>query len=204
MTLSDAANIATIIGSIAIIGVGVQISIASKQLKADHERSRREKSVELLLVWAKNLKDNSSLARKIVESLNEEQSRNLFNLEETRIPEKYKEPLEKILVDTTGNIKVDSGYIVLTGERVSNLRWLVMTYLNILESILVAWQYSIVDRDIIEHQFSYLFSPEQGHSALKNFRIAAGGEKTFPAIEIFSNHLEEKRRSILKEKAKVV
>ena len=60
-----------------------------------------------------------------------------------------------------------------------------------------------MDREIVEYQFSYLFSPEHGHAALKGFRIAAGGENAFPAIEIFSSHLEETRRSILKEKANV-
>lgn len=84
MTLQDIANIATIISSLAIIGIVIQIWLTLTQLKTDHERSRREKSVELLLEWAKNLNEDSSLARKIVESLNEEQTINLFNQEETR------------------------------------------------------------------------------------------------------------------------
>ena len=72
MNLQDAANIATMIGAIAVVGVFVQINLARKQLIADHERSRREKTVELLLEWTKNLKEDNSLARKIVESLDEE------------------------------------------------------------------------------------------------------------------------------------
>jgi hypothetical protein len=31
-------------------------------------------------------------------------------------------------------------------------------------------------------------SAKQGHAALRHFRTAAGGEKSFPAIEIFTNH----------------
>jgi hypothetical protein len=204
MTLQEGANIATIVGSLAVIGVIVQIALARRQMKADHERSRREKTVELLLEWTKSLKENTSLARRIVESLGEEQARNLFNEEETRVSSKYRRPLEKILDVKEKEIKEDKSYIVLSGEQVSKLRWIVMNYLNLLESTLVAWQYSIVDREIIEHQFSYLFAPEQGHAALKNFRIAAGGENAFPAIEIFSSHIEEKRRSVLIEKANIV
>ena len=202
MTLQDATNIATIIGSLALIGVFLQIILARKQLKADHERSRREKSVELLLEWTKNLKEDSSSARKIVESLDEEQCRNLFSQDDTRIPKKYNNSLKKIL-SISEDLKEENGHIVLSGDKVSKLRWHIMIYLNLLESILVAWQYSIVDRDIIEHQFSYLFSLQEGHAALKSFRTAAGGERTFPAIAIFANHLEEKRRSTLKEKANV-
>jgi hypothetical protein len=202
MNLQDSAHIATIIGSLAVIGVAIQIFLARRQLKADHERSRREKSVELLLEWTRNLKEDGSSARRIVENLDEEQTRNLFNLEETKISEKYKDNLIKIL-SCDDEPKTENGNILISGNDVSKLRWHIVTYLNMLESILVAWQYSIVDRDIIVHQFSYLFSPEQGHEALKKFRVAAGGEKTYPAIEIFSNHLDEKRRKLLKEKANV-
>jgi len=201
MTLQDASNIATIIGSIAVIGVFVQIWLTKKQLKTDHERSRREKSVELLIEWSKNLKEDTSLARKIVETLDDEECRNLYNQEDVKVSEKYSDSLRKIL--SIEKLEAKDGIVLLSGDKVSKLRWHVMTYLNMLESILVAWQYSIVDRQIIEHQFSYLFSPEQGHEALKKFRVATGGEKSFPAIEIFTNHLEEKRRSILKEKSNV-
>lgn len=204
MTLNDATNISTIIGSLAIIGIFIQVLLAYRQLKADHERSRREKSVEMLLEWNKQLKEDSSLARKIAESLNEEQSRKLFNQEIVEIDSKFKPSLmklfgitdEKLLDENNSKVKLDEG-------QVSKLRWHLITYLNSLESILVAWQYSIVDREIIEHQFSYLISPEKGHSALKYFRTATGGEKTYPAIELFSRHLDEEHKSILKNKTKV-
>lgn len=202
MTLQDATNIATIIGSLALIGVFVQIILALKQLKADHERSRREKSVDLLLKWTTNLKEDSSLARKIVESLNEEQCRNLFNQEETKVAERYKTSLKKIL-SINDELEAQNGCILLSGEKVSKLRWYIMGYLNTLESIMVAWQYSIADREIIEHQFSYLISPEEGHTALRHFRTAAGGDKSFPAIEIFTNHLENKRKGSLIKKENV-
>ena len=204
ITLQEISQLASILGSLAVIGVFLQIRLTRKQLKADHERSRREKSVELLLEWTKNLKENTSLARKIVESLDDEQTRNLFNQEDVKISKKYDNALKKILsINDADELKEENDFIILSGKSVSKLRWYVMSYLNMLESILVAWQYSIVDREIIEHQFSYLFFPEQGHEALKNFRVAAGGEKSFPVIEIFTNHLEEQRRKILKEKSEI-
>jgi len=203
--LQDAANIAIIIGSSAIIGVFIQLLFAHKQLKADHERSRRENSVELLLEWTKNVDQNDALARRIVESLSDEETRNLYNQDETKVSIKYKRHLISVLSKKLPNddIKEENDCMIITGEDVTKLRWIVMRYLNLLESILVAWQYSIVDRDIIEHQFSYLFVPEHGHEALRRFRIAAGGEKTFPAIEVFTAHIDERKRSLLKEKANV-
>ena len=203
MTLQDAANVAIITGALGILGLIYQIHLAQKQLKADHERSRRERSVDVLLEWAKNMKQHSSLARKIVESLNEEQCRNLYSQESIKLPKKHKSSLVKILNLKDEDVKEENGDIILTEDQASEIRWHVMAFLNMLESVLVAWQYSIVDREIIEHQFAYLFSSEEGHAALKYFRTAAGGEKAFPAIEIFSGHIEEKRRSILKQKANI-
>ncbi len=205
MTLSDAANIATIVGSLAVIGIFIQVLLAFRQLKADHERSRREKSVEMLLEWSKHLKEDSSSARKIAESLSEEQSRKLYNQESVKVDAtKFKSSLKKILeLSDDNNLEEHNDEITLNEGHVSKLRWYIVSYLNMLESILVAWQYSIIDRDIIERQFSYLISPEQGHYALKHFRSAAGGEKVFPAIEMFSKHLDEKRRKNLKGKPNV-
>ena len=202
MSLEDVANIATVIMGIAALAVFIQIGLLRKQLKADHERSRREKSVDLLLDWTKTLKEDSSLARKIVEGIEGGQVRNLYNQEETRVPVKHKELLMKVL-GADEKLEEENGYVILPGDKAAKLRWHVMTYLNILESILVAWQYSVVDREIIEHQFSYLFAPERGHSALEDFRIAAGGENSFPAIAVFANHIADKRRQVSRNKANV-
>jgi hypothetical protein len=48
-----------------------------KQIKADHERSRRERACELVLERTKSLQQGSSLARKLVETFTEEQARKL-------------------------------------------------------------------------------------------------------------------------------
>ncbi len=46
ISLEQAYQIATIVGSLAIIGIVIQVYLTFSQLKADHERSRREKSIE--------------------------------------------------------------------------------------------------------------------------------------------------------------
>ncbi len=200
MTLLIFSQIASIIGSLAIIAVGVQVFLGYKQLKADHERSRREKSIDLLVEWNKSLKSESSLSRKIIESLSEEQCRDVMSESAASVPLKLKGKLEKIFED----IKEEGGSIKLTASQSSTLRWHVITYLNSLEFILAAWQYSIVDRRIIEDEFSFLFSSAEGHEALKEFREAAGGGDSFPAIEVFASHIQEKRRKKLINKSNIV
>ena len=203
MTLSNWADIATIAGSLAVIGIAVQVSIAYKQFKADHERGRREKTVDLLIEWDKGLKKEGSLARKIIESLSEEQCREIISQQQVLISSKLNKLLSQFFTENNKLEKNENGDILLSESQSAELRWHTLMYLNALESVLVAWQYTVVDREIIEHQFAYLFRPAHGHEALKEFRIAAGGEDSYPAIEVFANHIKEQRRNKLIEKTAV-
>ncbi|WP_353142132.1 hypothetical protein [Acinetobacter pragensis] len=202
MGLDELYKIAGIVGSGAVIFIGYQLRLSYTQFKADHERSRREKSVEILIEWSRNLKKEGSLARKIVECFSEEQCRELVNQQEIKIDIKY----EKLLVHLFGIEEVfnkANEIITLSVAQSVELRWHVISYLNSLEFCLVAWQNAIVDKIIIETQFDYLFRPSDGHEVLKNFRKAAGGENSYPAIEVFTAHLVEKRRQHLVQKANV-
>lgn len=208
MTLSDWADVAAIVGSLVFVAIAIQIGVAYRQLKADHERSRREKSVELLMEWTQQIKKEGSVARKIIETFDPEQCRELVNQQEIKVAKKHKKLLSEFFKennsDNSEGLKENCNDITLSESQSAELRWHAVSYLNSLESVLVAWQYSVVDREVIEQQFSYLFKPSDGHAALHDFRVAAGGEKSYPAIEIFSNHVEENRRKSLNMKAKVV
>ena len=203
MELSDFSNIATIVQAIAAFGIFIQISHSNKELKADHERSRREKSIDILNLWSQNLRKEGSIARKIIEKLNEEQCREIFNNKPVKIDRKYESILVQFFGEGILNISDNNDIILLDEQQSTELRWHAITYLNTLEFTLVAWQYSVVDRGIIENQFQYLFDPANGHEMLKHFRKAAGGENSYPAIEIFTAHVTNKRREILVQKSNV-
>lgn len=208
-TLNEWADIAIIIG----LGYAIlQFQLSKRQMAADYERSRREKSVELLMEWSKLLKRENSAARKIIDTLSEEQCRKILQQQKVRVSKEHKELLFELLYSESREltaVELDRGlvegddYFELSESDSSKLRWAAVNYLNALEFVLVAWQYSIVDRDIIEHQFSYLFKPADGYELMKHFRKAAGGEETFPAIEIFTEHLNDKRRQLLQSKANI-
>ncbi len=203
MTLSNLADIATIVGSLAVLGLAIQVHLTKNQIKADHERGRREKTVDLLVEWDNRLKKESALARKIIECLTEVQCREVVAQQKLYAPKKLENLLRQFFGKDFAIEETANGEVILNEAQTAELRWHAITYLNSLESILVAWQYSVVDREIIEHQFSYLFKPSDGHEALKDFRAAAGGEDSYPAIEIFAGHIREKRRQKLIQKANV-
>lgn len=204
MTLQDLSNLATIIGSLAVIGIAIQIYISHRQIKFDHERSRRERSVDILIEWSKNLKKEGSIARKIIECLNEEQCRDVFNQQELKIGKKHEALLMQLFgKDSLDGINDATDDIRLSEAQSTELRWHAISYLNSLEFTLVAWQYAVVDKGIIEAQFSYLFRPADGHEVLKHFRKAAGGENSYPAIEVFTAHISQKRREHLISKVNI-
>lgn len=202
--LSQYASIAAIVQAIAALGIAFQIWQSQQETKADHERSRREKSVDLLMEWSKNLKEEGSLARKIIECLSEQQCQELFKQEEVKISKKHEVLLRRFFPDLKSPINEKEETITINETQATSLRWHAITYLNSLEFTLVAWQYSIVDRDIIEKQFQYLFnSANANDEVLKHFRKAAGGAESFPAIEVFAAHVANKKKDKLIRKANV-
>lgn len=211
-------NIADVCEIISSVFVMVSILIAFLVFKKDHERSRREGSVDLILKWSSRLDKRASLAKKYVEQLSKNQIRHLYAQEEVAFNSANKDEEElcikiKQLLHDDRDInkfnmrKLDENNseekLCLTEEESSELRWLVLTYLNMLESILIAWQHNSVDATIIEQEFAYMFNLSKGRDILQEFRIAAGSEDTYPAIEIFCNHLKEKRKKKLLRKHKI-
>lgn len=184
------------------------------QLRCDHEKARREKTVELLLAWSNSLTRETHTIKKVVEKFNEEQCRKLFAEEEFEMDcQQYTEIVESLTdkpkekEEKCGDCEGTKGecnrLLTLNKRYIKKLRYSVISYLNTLEAILVSWQYSIVDRDIIEQQFSFLVNPRDGNTVLENFRKVVGSEECYPAIEAFCSHLEEKRKDKIKEKGKI-
>lgn len=177
-----------------------QTVILAKQLVADHERSRREMAVKLVQTWAIQLNRKATLARRLVENLNEEQVRAIINQEQVKLDTKYLEFVKGCLPDNSSfnnpgfSFEKDDSLLIREKDA-SEIRWLIVSYLNLLESILLAWHNGIADKAMIENQFQYLVVPEKGHLILEKFRQAAGGTKAYPAIYAFVDELNTKNQT---------
>jgi len=77
-------------------------------------------------------------------------------------------------------------------REVADIRWQLVRYLNLLESIFVAGRHNVADMDILIEQFGYLVSPREGHHLLKKFREAIGAD-SYPALSELEKILEERR-----------
>lgn len=188
----------SIITAAGVVFVATQALLAQKSLKADHERSRREKAIKLLMHMDVIRQRQSSIARKFAETLSFEQSKALLNQESFTVDSKHKELLlgcvskESSLHESSKN---PDGQIEIPVSDCADIRWQIVSYLNNLESTLSAWRHNVADRDMLEEQYHFLVSPSDGHYLLKEFRKAAGGPRHFPSIEEFVLHIENKSKN---------
>lgn len=74
--------IADILASIGVFIYALQFIVQKKSLKEDHERSRREKGVDILNHWFSTLDKNNSTARKLAENLSEDNLLAIWHCEE--------------------------------------------------------------------------------------------------------------------------
>ena len=202
--------ICSIVTALSTVLILVQLFLTEKANQKHHEEMRRIKTVEIMENWSKSLQRETSFAEKIVEGFTPEQCRALY----------FKEPFELEVnrgkdicqICTEGECSrvgkkcencIQGDKFRLEGAQLSEFRWYVIGYLNMLESVMTAWKLNIVDSEEIENQFQYLYNPERGWNALKPFREAAGGEDAYPNIEEFMTRLCEKRKKVNRDTKKL-
>jgi len=185
-----------------LLGIA-KVAITWKSFWGSNDISRRKVALEAMQKWTTSLTKKSSLARKIVESLDSEQCRALKNEEEFKISDLQEKRLTLYFDDVNNKLKTESGLVTIDAGNSSVLRWEIITYLNSLENVLVTWRHNISDRDIIEEQFSYLYSEVDNHNVVDTFRTAIG-VSSYPSINEFIQSLkEEKENSKKKGKKKI-
>ncbi len=163
------------------------------QFRSDHERSRREKAVDLLVLWSESLQRENSSARKFAEQLDEVQTRKLWDLEAPLVVDARAGNLAlAALLSPVGCASLPDGRYELNAQAVEAIRWQVVRYLNMLESVLAAWRHNVADRDVLQEQFSFLYDGRKGYAGCALFRRTAGGVDAYPAIEEFVDSLKLK------------
>jgi len=210
--------VASSIGALGILGVfyqsytafsqlkitAKQLDTSIKDLKADHERSRREKAIDLLAHWDRNIKLSGALSRKFAETLSFEQSKSLFKQQSFEVDPTHAELFLGSLSNISSkNRDIPTEKFKVSERESSEIRWGVISYLNHLETILAAVRHNIADKDMIYEQFTYLVAPTEGHYVLEHFRKAAGGSDSYPSIEEFATELKNKHETNNSGKKKI-
>lgn len=190
--------ICSIVTAFATVLIVFQLIQAKKAEEKQHEEMRRIKTIEVMQAWSSSLKKETSFAEKIVESFTDAQCRALCLCEEIELDAKMGKMICQICPEGCSHADggcckcMNEGKFKVDGVQLSEFRWYVITYLNMLETVMAAWNLKIVDTEEIEHQFQYLYNPQKGWDALEGFRKAAGGAKAYPNIDKFIEMLKKK------------
>ena len=197
ITSGQVSAVASSVSALGVLFIYWQARIMRKSMEADHERSRRITSVEMLQLWDERLSRKASITRKLAEQFNFEQAKSVWNQEKVTLSESQRNSFlaafPEIENDIHNSIEEGDGKFTIAEKYSALLRWELVSYLNSLETILSSWHHNIADKNMLEEQFEYLVSPENNHFLLQEFRKAAGGAKTYPCIETFVQNLNQKR-----------
>ena len=174
----------------------LQLQQSADQEKAQHEEQRRLQTVKVIYDWNMALKKETRLAEKIVEKLDDNQCVKLYNYMEFVVAEDTHKMMCQMCSQPCGTndkCKTADGKYKVSNEQLTDLRGYVTNYLNNLEIVALAWQQGIVDRNALEQQFCFLYSPGN-KSALSNYRKIAGGGCSYPAIEALYEKVKQNQK----------
>jgi hypothetical protein len=162
------------------------------QLRSDHERSRRELAITLLREWTDKQEIETPTTMRLAIFLDDDQCKNIverkpFSLEDS--PEN-REILQSCLEYKFGpnlNLedRINDGKIFVDVKYSVYIRFVLSGYLNLLESIMVAWYEGVAKPEIIEGQFLFLKSEEGADlRKLRNAFTTYNKSDPFPELRI--------------------
>lgn len=194
----------------------VQLWQIRSNRKKQFDQARREKTVEIVSHYVKDTTCNSQIraVEKIVSTFTDEQCQDLYNFVPFIIDEKTKnkicpicpckEACEKRKFEQQAEYCKDTtteNYMI-KDSILHFIRTNIISYLNAIECVLLSWQLGIVEQRVIEEQFVFLDRKRKKERALEIFRTIAGNGHSYPAIEKFYQHLDQKRTEAAKETLK--
>lgn len=177
-----------------------QVQNSRRALLADQRRSQRQLAMQMCQQWSNFTSPETASVTRLVERMTQDQCEAVANSGKLIIATEHTLHLINILQlrfpDVEAQLeKMKRGEMYeLEGQYVLYLRHIAVRYLNMLESILLAWTMAIADQEIIENEFSYLFNEAQRRTAMENLRLQIGMDG-FPAIRQFMMALRAKTLS---------
>ena len=184
--------ISAISGGIAAIGVLLlwsQLVLFKKQVTHDHERSRRERALDLFVQWNQFERTEGHLAIAIAERLNTENARAIWKGEAATLPVTSRGTVERFLSRRGDRceLPVENDVLKLSREDSLALRSGMVECMNLLETIFSAARHHVADPEMITEQFGPLIDPDPtcGKTMMRVIRGVAGGEMSFPSTSEF-------------------
>ncbi len=181
-----------------------QINLLRRQIKTDHERSRRHKAIEDLRDWNNHLTEEITSARRLVELFSYEQLMALKNGTNFKLSKSFRAILDIALnIPNDTNLVEEQDNYVIDAEYAIRLRNHCIRHLNSFEITLAAWRHGVADKKIIEEQLCYLVDLKKGWKMLESFRKYVVGLDAHPATEEFVTLISQRLEEVEREKTRI-
>lgn len=159
-----------VLSALAQLGIAAGLALTWWEVRSDHERSRRQTAIDLMVRWSNSTEPESEAARRLGDVLDFEQSRAVQLHRSFELDAKHEDLLRHV---ARGKIEKRADKIIVSSAQSSAIRYYIVRYLNGLEGVLAAWRHNVADREMIDEQFRGFVSHENREFILENYRLAA-------------------------------
>lgn len=164
-----------------------QLDLLGTELKADHDRSRREMAIEVINNWINSANLGYSGLENFVESLTPNCCDDLWNKKEVTVDARHAVYISNVL---NCEIPILDSFIKLNPEYARKIRANIVEYLNCLEAIACAWRYNVADQEILEEEFKTIILLNNGEISMNNFISRTG---VYPSLKLWTKKIYQKR-----------
>lgn len=177
------------------------IVVAWAQLRAEHERSRREFAIRLGADWINSQCERNSDAMRLINAFGTSEIDCVKARKEMWVDGRHQDLLTRVfptfLHENLGKLSLEEKaktihqlpdgktIVMISADQSAELRWLVVQYLNQMEVVLSAWLKSIADKEMIEEEFMPLVDSQEGDLLAARFRQDKQNGSAWPAIKAF-------------------
>ena len=192
------ANWVDLVTMIATCVAALSVVFVWRQIRADHERSRREQALELMKFWtSQNNYDEPFFVfgRNLLMTLNREQSEKVYGCLEFSVDNDQLELLKIFRksiknrlhgADEVHTEEQKNGHS-LTKTESRALRMVATTFLNRLEVVATAWCSGITDKSMIEEEFKIIIAPKTGKFIMEDILSFS---PVYPSLKAIIDHMK--------------
>ena len=187
-------TIANLVAACAVFFAIKQLTMQRKAWADEHERSRREKAIELISNFNDKFGKEWSATRRLVEKLTQEQLLKMDEGEPFDIDGKY----GKFVVGALPGAFPSSAAptYAINSEQSYQLRFQALEILNATEIICEAWESDVANTRIVERQLLFLYDPnaKEPTDLMHTYRRLMDDDDNFPSITNYIRVQKEKRK----------
>jgi hypothetical protein len=182
MTVVETASLVQAGSSVLSLGAIIVLVV---QIVVEHTRSKRVAAITLMQSWSEKLGPGTSSARALVEHLTDEQLDDLWEKRPVALPSEAEDHVAACLgPQETGSVERSGGKLKLNQSQVASIRWALVSYVNALETVMVAREHRVVDKKMVEGEFAYLTRGEY-RRGLQRLVEVASKTGTLPGLQGF-------------------